>query len=279
MLYNITNFLEKRLSPESLDFTNHIQTGFENIDKQLGGFKKGELIVLGGRPGMGKTTFAIQMALQMAKLGNRILYSSHEGSKWMENKILSQIMKKELSYVANPLFQNQILAQKQEVLQQIKSLPFLVSFNLQRIKDLEKVVEENELDVILIDFVQSMSASINNMQEDFDTVIKRLKDLAVNKNVLIIAISCLSRKVEYRGGDRRPMLEDLRGSDLMEQLADKVLFVYRPYYYGISEGETGRDLQNYFELIIALNKSGKSCSLAFKINDSMSYITTKVLGI
>ena len=92
-MQTITGILNKTLQPNNINFSNNIKTGFKNIDNTIGGFKKGELIVLGGRPGMGTTTFASQIAIQMAKQGTKVLYSSlDQSSEWMGNKMLSILL-------------------------------------------------------------------------------------------------------------------------------------------------------------------------------------------
>ena len=273
-MQTITEILNKTLQPNNINFSNNIKTGFKNIDNTIGGFKKGELIVLGGRPGMGTTTFASQIAIQMAKQGTKVLYSSlDQSSEWMGNKMLSILLDIEFGKITDPVYESEVFAKKEEILTQASNLPITISDDLYKIEAFINAIESNDFDVIVIDFLQNMISNLDKHNEDIAKTIATLKEISVKKNITIIALSVISRRVEFRGGDRRPCLEDLRGSEMIEQTADKVLFIYRPEYYGITEGEGGFNLKNIMELIIGLNKNGRLINLPFKINKSFTNFT------
>lgn len=115
--------------------------------------------------------------------------------------------------------------------------------------------------MIIIDYLQLMSGNADgkgggNREQEIASISRALKMLAKELNVPVIALSQLSRAVETRGGDKRPMLSDLRESGSIEQDADMVLFLYRPEYYGITEDEMGNPTAGVGEVIIAKHRNG-----------------------
>jgi replicative DNA helicase len=96
-----------------------------------------------------------------------------------------------------------------------------------------------------------------NRQEEISIISRSLKVIAKELSIPVIALSQLSRAVETRGGDKRPMLSDLRESGAIEQDADMVMFIYRPEYYGITEGEGGVNLKGIGEIIVAKHRNGE----------------------
>ncbi|MGV3540625.1 MAG: DnaB-like helicase C-terminal domain-containing protein, partial [Rufibacter sp.] len=103
-----------------------------------------------------------------------------------------------------------------------------------------------------------------NREQEIASISRALKQLAKELNVPVIALSQLSRAVETRGGDKKPMLSDLRESGSIEQDADMVLFLYRPEYYGITEDEMGNPTLGVGEVIIAKHRNGEVGSVALK---------------
>ena len=97
----------------------------------------------------------------------------------------------------------------------------------------------------------------NSRELEIGYISRELKNIAKDNNVCVIASSQLSRAVESRGGNKRPMLSDLRESGAIEQDADKVIFIHRPEYYGFLEDEEGNNLSGVAELLIAKNRNGR----------------------
>ena len=118
------------------------------------------------------------------------------------------------------------------------------------------------VDLIIIDYLQLMSGSASqgkntNREQEISTISRNLKQLAKESGVPVIALSQLSRAVEQRGGDKRPMLSDLRESGAIEQDADMVNFIYRPEYYDIDQDADGNSLKGVAKIIIAKNRHGE----------------------
>ena len=117
---------------------------------------------------------------------------------------------------------------------------------------------QHDIKMIVVDYLQLMQSMEKGSTNDKVSDISRtLKLVAKELNIPIIALSQLSRSVETRGGDKRPMLSDLRDSGAIEQDADIVIFPYRPIYYGITERKDGTDCTQLMEIDFAKNRSGK----------------------
>jgi replicative DNA helicase len=117
-----------------------------------------------------------------------------------------------------------------------------------------------DIQMVIIDYLQLMSAGggkgTGNREQEISTISRSIKEIAKELNIPIIALSQLSRSVETRGGDKRPVLSDLRESGAIEQDADIVGFLYRPEYYGLMQNEDGSSNQGIGEVIIAKHRNG-----------------------
>ena len=116
--------------------------------------------------------------------------------------------------------------------------------------------------MVIIDYLQLMTAGTNtkggggNREQEISSISRSIKEIAKELNIPIIALSQLSRSVEQRGGDRKPILSDLRESGAIEQDADIVSFIYRPEYYGFLQDEEGNSNAGVGEIIIAKHRNG-----------------------
>jgi replicative DNA helicase len=239
-----------------------IKTGIEDFDERIPLFR-GEYVVIGGRPAMGKTHLLMNLALNISTQVP-VLYCSFDLSEGLLMKrmvaalsgiSLNQLVMGSLNRLELKLIES-VNAEFQERKlwisdQRTNSLQIL----RERCK---KHVEEDGVQVIFIDYIQLISSDRyrHNREMEMSYVSRELKAIAREFNVLIIASSQLSRMVETRGGDKRPILSDLRESGSIEQDADKVFFLYRPEYYGFMQDEDGNTTDGITELILAKNRSG-----------------------
>lgn len=127
----------------------------------------------------------------------------------------------------------------------------------------EKLVKEHTVKVVILDYLQLIDGfkGRRNREQEVSSVIRELKKLARNLEIVIIAASQLNRSVELRSGNKRPMLADLRDSGAIEEDTDKVIFIHRPELYDIFEDERGNSLEGIAELIIAKNRTGPTGSV------------------
>lgn len=236
-----------------------ISTGFTDLDFYTAGFHPSELILIAARPAMGKTAFALNIALHAAtRLKKSVALFSLEMSKEqlmlrllaMESNVNSQNLRtgnlsdKDWSKImegADPLGNSRMFIDDTGSI----SIAELSS-------KCRKIKMEKGLDLIVIDYLQLMSGSgkTDSRQQEVSEISRSLKALARELEVPVVALSQLSRKVEERP-DHKPMLSDLRESGSIEQDADLVMFIYRDDYYN-----KDTDKPNIAEIIIAKQRSG-----------------------
>ncbi|HNY55594.1 MAG: DnaB-like helicase C-terminal domain-containing protein, partial [Chitinophagales bacterium] len=123
--------------------------------------------------------------------------------------------------------------------------------------------------MVIIDYLQLMSGGGDkgmNREQEISSISRSLKGLAKELNIPVIALSQLNRSVETRGGDKKPQLSDLRESGSIEQDADMVMFLYRPEYYNLNEGQDGASLKGVSEIIIAKHRNGPTGSVELRFN-------------
>lgn len=262
------------------DTGSMIRSGFTTFDEKINGFKKGELVVLGGRPGMGKTSFLLQIALNITRENKKGLFFSLDLAKdLLSTRFLAFESDIEVNRIYGRDLQDHQLSQLQVAALKLESTQLYIDDSMCSILDIrskcEKQKDNQGLDIVFVDYLQLISGSnrrFSNRESEVAFVCRGLKQIAKDFNVCVVVTSQLSRAVETRGGDRRPMLSDLRESGAIEQDADKVMFVYRPDYYDITVDENGESLVGLMELIVAKNRNGLVCTELFSVNPSLTKI-------
>lgn len=252
-----------------------IPTGFFELDKKLLGMKKQDLIIIAARPAMGKTALALQIAQNSAKLEeSRVGIFSLEMSK---EQLIKRMISSESSITGEKIMTGNLSEKEKNTLSEtvgkisnlpiyIEDTPALSIFELKgKAREMKK---KYNINLIIVDYLQLLVAekdqknkNFGNRTQEVDAISRGLKALAKELDLTIIALSQLSRSVESRT-DKRPMLSDLRESGNIEADADKVMFIYRPEYYGIKQDETGHSTQNIAEIIIAKNRESSTGNLS-----------------
>ena len=240
-----------------------IPTGLSDLDRILGGLPLGELIILGARPAMGKTSLLISiMANSINNKNEPMAYFSMENSaQSMMLRLLSVFS--ELSHhklVSKPLEPFEIHSMVEKT-RKMADANIFIEDNCFTIEDIISqtcyLVQEKGIKMIMVDYLQLVQAKGKmNREQEIAKVCRELKGLARKFNIAVFVTSQLSRAVETRGGDKRPQLSDLRESGAIEQDADKVLFLHRPEYYNITEDDCGDSTIGIAEIIIAKNRGG-----------------------
>lgn len=248
------------------DGVSGVPSGFTDLDRLTSGWQKSDLIILAARPGMGKTAFILSMARNIALDFKRAvgIFSLEMSSLQLVNRLIAS----ETEISAEKLRKGSLAEHEYQQLHArigkladapifIDDTPGLSIFELRA--KARRLVAQHKVEIILIDYLQLMTAggdNKGNREQEISTISRSIKGLAKELNVPIIALSQLSRAVETRGGDKRPMLSDLRESGAIEQDADLVSFIYRPEYYGLTEDENGESTIGTGEVIVAKHRNG-----------------------
>ena len=245
-----------------------VESGIVNLDKITNGFQKSDLILLAARPSMGKTAFALNVALNAAHSGRKVAIFSLEMSREQIAKrffsISSRVDALKLTTGKN-LTEGDIdtLTNTLSDLSEYSiSIDDTAGISIMELRSKARRLKTSEgIDLILIDYLQLMQGNVSkssgetNRQQEISEISRSLKALARELNVPIIALSQLSRNVELRA-EKKPQLSDLRESGSLEQDADIVMFLYREEYYN---RET--DNKTDAELIIAKNRNGPTTAI------------------
>ncbi len=241
-----------------------VPMGFRDLDKILGGLQNSDLVIVAARPGMGKTSMALTMALNAAKYHKKCvaIFSLEMSNEQLVQRLLSQ----ESRINSQRLRLGQIrddewgrVAQASGTLSEcaiyIDDSATLSPFELRT--KARRLHAKNSIDLLIVDYMQLMHGgkfSENRVQE-MSLISRSLKQLARELRIPVVALSQLSRQVENRA-DKRPQLSDLRESGSIEQDADVVMFVYREDMY-----KEDSERQNIAEIIVSKHRHGPTGSV------------------
>jgi len=236
-----------------------LATGFVDLDKKLAGLQKANLVVIAGRPAMGKSSLAMNIATNAAAAGEPVALFSLEMSKEeIVQRILSSVGKvdsmKLRSGQLGPLWQRVVDAAGRMYQAPI----FIDDSPIVTITDIRakcrRLKRKKGLSLVVVDYIQLMEASGHeNRQQEIAQISRNLKNLARELEVPIMAMSQLNRSLESRE-DKRPRLSDLRESGSIEQDADVVMFIYRHEYYHPEDQEK----KGIAEVIVAKHRAGST---------------------
>lgn len=249
-----------------------VGSGYEEIDSITGGWRKGELIILGGRPSMGKSSLGLQYAWNAARFlrsdidRSGVLIISAEMSKDMVTaRMLSIYSEVDSQVIQTKRLSNYQKDRLQVVAQEAKTLHVRIvadkSITLGSIRDAVRDTQKSfHVGLVVVDYLQMIampsSYKSENRTRDIGVISRGLKDIAREYQCPVLALSSLSRAVEQRQ-DKRPMMSDLRESGDIESDADVIQFIYRAGYY---EQKTVDDIESddKAEVITAKNRNGKT---------------------
>ncbi|MBA3664014.1 MAG: replicative DNA helicase [Bacteroidetes bacterium] len=253
-----------------------MMSGLENLDKQTGGWQKGNLIIIAARPGMGKTALALHLAKYPAMALNKPV-----GIMSMEMTAIELVgrLASSESYVNATLINQKKINSEQlqkigaECLKLVDAPIYIdetPSLTLDQLTSrAKKMYYDYKIELLVIDYIQLMQGeSKGNREQEISHISRGLKGLAKQLGIPVIALSQLSRKVEERS-DKRPMLSDLRESGAIEQDADMVAFLFRPEYYdmwteGYEYGAKVLEQKNLMLFDIAKGRGLKICEVPLK---------------
>jgi replicative DNA helicase len=243
-----------------------VPSGFTDLDELTSGFQPSELIVVAARPSMGKTALCLNMAAHAAieHRAGVLLFSLEMSNDSLVQRFLCSegmvdAMRMRRGMLSDADFTR--LARAAGVLSGAPLFffdqPSLTALQARSVA--RRQMREQPIGLIIVDYLQLMrspdTAAQGRVQEISD-ISRSLKALARELEVPVVALSQLSRASEQRGGDRKPILSDLRDSGAIEQDADIVMFIHRPEYYEGNTDKDGNSLEGKAEVIVAKNRNG-----------------------
>lgn len=254
-----------------------IPSGYSAIDRITGGWQPGNLIIVAGRPSMGKTALALALTSNPAKLGYPVGIFSLEMS---DRELATRYLSGESGY-SNTMIRNarldltKLCADSHAVANQpiyIDDTPAITLFELR--SKIKKLILKQGVKLVIIDYLQLMTAEAGSREQEVSKISRGLKAISKEFNIPVIALSQLNRGVEDRP-DKKPRLSDLRESGAIEQDADIVCFVYRPAYYGIEDMTIDNVVIPTSGLLCVYcekNRNGALFSVRLSHNESMTII-------
>ena len=254
---------------ESQGGISGVATGFADLDRMTTGLQAGDLVIIAGRPSMGKTSWALNVAQNAAiEHGVPVAIFSLEMSK---EQLVQRFLCAEGRVDALKLRRGRLAADEYQRLARaaahLNAAPIWIDDSatgnvLEMKAKSRRLKADANLGLIVVDYIQLMSGSTrtDGRVQEVSEISRGLKALARELEVPVIALSQLSRAPEQRT-DRRPQLSDLRESGAIEQDADLVMFLYRPEYYYGPTGKDGKSLEGVAELLVAKQRNGPTGKL------------------
>ncbi len=273
----LTAVLERleHIETEGLDISG-LPTGLADLDRKLGGLQPSTLVVVAGRPGMGKSALAMNIASHVATHHGPVAYFSLEMSpteiayRWLaaQARIDSILQHTGLTSGAGAADTTQIWAKLVQATNHLHQVPLHADDKSRTVGDIRaktrRLKRSAGLTLVVVDYMQLMHThgrSRENRQQEIAEISRNLKTLAQELNVPVIAVSQLNRALETRN-DKHPQLGDLRESGAIEQDADVVLMIYRDDYYNPNTREGG-----IAEINIAKQRAGPTGTIKTTFTD------------
>ena len=261
---------QKSLKPE----LPGLSSGFYDLDSLTQGFHQSELIIIAGRPSMGKTAFSLNLAINIVKNSKLpVLFFSLEMTKeQLAYRLLSMEANLNPMRVRTGNLDKNDWLRLNRIIQHLSNLPFFIddtpNLSIQDIRSkIKKILfEHNQIGLVVIDYLQLMQNSklkLDNRVQELSQITRSLKNIAREFKVPLIALSQLSRNVENRLV-KRPILSDLRESGSIEQDADLVIMLYRDSYYTLNKKI--ENLTDLTELIITKQRNGPIGTVQLKFD-------------
>lgn len=281
VVYNqVIDKLEKLNSADKDQFKG-IPSGFSTLDKYITGLNKSDLILIGARPGMGKTAFALNLARNVSSSGKKkILFFSLEMNKSQlaERLLASEALVESQKFRTGELSSDEWLRVGAAAASFVHAELYLddtASITVPEIKS--RIRRLRDVDMIVIDYLGLMQSGkkTENRVQEVSEITRGLKMIAKEMNIPVVCCAQLSRGTEARGKSHKPQLSDLRESGSIEQDADIVLFIYRDEYYNNEDDDSVNDVApGRTELIVAKNRHGAVGEVNLHFDKDFTRFTT-----
>jgi replicative DNA helicase len=249
---------------EMLDKKEHatgVASGFADLDSITAGLQRSDLIIVAGRPSMGKTSLALSMAHNIA-VESKIpvgIFSLEMSKEQLVQRLLCAEARVDIQRLRKGYLKSSEWPKLTTAAGLLNEAPVFIddtpALNVLEMRSkARRLKAEEDIGLLVVDYLQLVVAAerAENRQQEISSISRALKSLAKELDIPVLALSQLSRAVETRGGDKRPQLSDLRESGALEQDADVVLFVYRPELY-FQEQEDQRGMA---EIIVGKQRNG-----------------------
>ena len=238
-----------------------LPTGFERLDKMTAGMHPGDLIIIAGRPGMGKTAFALNVAMNAARIRKKtaVVFSLEMPKEQLANRLLCSEAKVDAGKLRTGYLSRDDWPKLTAAAGTLSDLPIFLDdtpgLTLMELRaKTRRLKSDHDLGLIVIDYLQLMRAGVktDSREQEISEISRSLKGMAKELGLPVIALSQLNRGVESRGNkDKRPQLSDLRESGAIEQDADTIMFIYRDEVYNQESTEKG-----IAEIIVGKQRAG-----------------------
>jgi len=268
----------KKLSSEDADMYKGFTTGFTDLDKVTTGLNKADLIIVGARPAMGKTSFALNIARNAAVMaGKKVLFFSLEMTKeQLAQRILSMEARVESFKMRTGEIHDEEWKRLAAATSSLSSCKlYLDDTSLITVPEMKARIRRlKDVDLVVIDYLQLMRGTgrTESRVQEVSEITRSLKLMAKDLGIPVITLAQLSRSTEARGKSHRPQLADLRESGSIEQDADIVLMLYRQEYYtddkddNNNESEEEASKVNIAQVIVAKNRHGMTADVELSWN-------------
>jgi replicative DNA helicase len=246
-----------------------VMSGFTDLDAKTNGFQRSDLIIVAARPSMGKTSFCLNLAANAALENNvrTAIFSLEMSRDQIVERLLAAESFVDLSRLRSGHLRDDDYPKMSRAAGLLGTAPIWIDDTpaltlLELRSKARRLKAEHDIGLLIVDYLQLIrgTSRAESRQEEISLISRSLKALARELDTPVIALSQLSRAPEQRGGDRRPLLSDLRDSGAIEQDADLVLFIYRAEMYpSVVEREQGQE--GVAELILAKHRNGPTGTL------------------
>ena len=258
-----------------LDKFSNLPSGFPSLDRVTGGLEKSSLTVIASRPSMGKTAFVLSLANNLTMKFNipTLFFSIEMNDVQLTNRYISLVSKIDLLKIKSGNLDDNEKQQLKVGIGKVKNNPLFFQTELVELSaianDCREFKKQYNEGVIIIDNLQQMNNAAKqhySRKHELDSVVRELKLLAKEIELPVIITSSVNRNVVTRGGMLRPFLCDLYGSSEIENIADVIIFIYRPEFYGIMEDPEGNSTAQRASFVVAKNRHGSinEVNLCFK---------------
>lgn len=240
-----------------------LKTGFKDLDKKTAGFQKGDLIIIGARPAMGKTTFAQNLAYNIASINKKgvLFFSMEMAAGEIIDRMISDVSGVDNWKMRTGNLSDEEFSRIGDALGEMDEIPIYIddtsSMTIVELRNkARRAMHDHNIGIVIVDYLQLISGSdryAGNRVQEVTEISRGLKILARELEIPVIALAQLSRNVTGRD-DPRPVLSDLRESGSIEQDADLVMFLHRPDYY--HQNEDGYEETHITELLVQKHRHG-----------------------